>query len=344
MPKRSFLVVLVSVALAAAALGGCGSSSSSSSQSTIDAAATTAPAKKTVGVALIAPVALLEDNIAHFKQELAAKGYLAGKTVTYQSFNADGQISNVSSIVTRLVQLHPSVVYLVGTPLVEAFAQQRTSIPVVFGAMTDPVGSKVIHSLTQPGGRVTGTTDAVPPSLTVKLLTETLPGVRRVGVIGDPSEENTVAQIAGIKQVAQARGIEVLDRPVDSTDDVVSAVRSLQGVQALIVPSDNVVFSALGTVVQTADQMRVPTFSTAGGSTAQQGIMVAFGVDYNALGTEAGDLAASILHGGSPATLAVKGLFDGAPEQIGINLAAAKKAGVTIPQSVRQQANLTYRR
>lgn len=337
MSIRSVVGLFAAVTIGVAAVTGCGSSSSSASKAP---SSSKSSSQKTVAVALIAPVALLENNVAHFKSELASKE--PGKKIVYSSFNAHGQLSNVSSIVTRLVQLHPSLVYLVGTPLVEAFAQKQTNIPLVFGAMTDPVGAKVVQSLTHPGGGITGTTDAVPPSLTVSLITQAMPGIKRVGVIGNPSEQNTVSQIDGIKQQAKTAGIAIVDRPVASTNDVASAIRSLQGVQALIVPSDNTVFSALSTVVQTANQMHIPTFSTAGGSTAQQGIMVAFGVDYNALGEEAGDLAAKILDGTPPAGLAVKGLFNGAPRQIGINLATAHTVGVAIPAAVRRQATLTY--
>jgi putative ABC transport system substrate-binding protein len=330
--------------MATVVLAACGSSGSTQTGSVSAAASAGPTAKKTVGVALIAPVALLENNVAHFKAELAAKGFVAGKNLTYDSFNADGSVSNVESIVTRLTQLHPSLVYLVGTPLVEAFAEKRSDTPVVFGAMTDPVGSKVIPNLAKPGGEITGTTDAVPPSLTIKLLTETIPGVKRVGVINNPSEQNSVSEVAGLTSAAKAHGIQLVDKPADSTGDVASAIRALQGVQALVVPNDNTVFSALGTVVQTANQMRLPTFSTAGGSAAQQGIMVAYGVNYNALGSEAGDLSAAILHGSSPGGLAVRGLFNGAPSQIGVNLKTARTVGVELPASVRSQASLVFGR
>jgi putative ABC transport system substrate-binding protein len=328
MTRRSWVTLTVLVCLAAAYLSGCGS--------------TAKKGEKSVGIALLAPISLLQDNVNQFKSELAASGFKDGRNVTFSTFNAEDQLSNVNSIVTRLVQLHPSLVYLVGTPLVEGFVEQRTNIPVLFGAMTNPVAGKVVKTLAHPGGEVTGTSDAVPATVTLGIVKRTLPSVTRVGIIGNPSEPNSVSQISAIQAAAKPAGIQVIYRSVPSTSEVASAIRSLGSVGALIIPSDSTVVGALGGVVQTARQLHIPTFSTAGGSLAAQGIMMSFGVDYQTLGREAGVQAAKILHGASPASMPVVGLASGAPLQLGVNLATARALGVGIPAAMRKQATAVY--
>jgi putative tryptophan/tyrosine transport system substrate-binding protein len=332
MSKRSLLAAIAAVGLLAAVIGGCGSKSASSTS------------HKKVAIALIAPISVLQDNINQFKAGLAAQGFTDGENISIDSFNAEGQLSNVNSIVTRMGQLHPNVVYIVGTPLVEAFAQLRTSTPIVFGAMTDPVGAKVVQTLAHPGGDATGTSDAVPPEVTFNYVKAVLPNVKTVGVIGNPSEENTVSQIDALKTQAKTLGIRVTDRPVNSTGDVASAIRSLGKVDALIVPNDATAVAALGTVAQTALQLHIPSFQLAGANSAKQGIMVSFGADFSALGRQAATQAAQILHGTSPGGIPVYVLRPGAGSalQLGINLTTARELGITIPASLRSQAVSVY--
>lgn len=346
--RRSAALMLIA-ALCLPALAGCGSSNSGSSEnaasagSTSAAPATSAKGKPvTIGIALIAPINLLYANIAHFKSALAARGYVSGKNVKYVSYNADGQLSNVPTIVSSVLDKHPKLVYLVGTPIVQAFAQKQANVPIVFGAMDNPVDAKVVKSLTHPGGDATGTDAGVPARLTLSVIAKTIRGVKRIGVIGDPSEENTVSTIDDLKATAKAQGITVVDKPIDSGADITTAMRSLGDVQALVVPDDNLLAAAFPTVAKKAEQLKIPTFSLAGGTLAKAGMTVAIGPDYNQLGTEAGNQAAKILEGTAVGDVPVAGLQSGGKAQIGINLASARAVGLTIPAGIRRQASLVY--
>lgn len=287
----------------------------------------------TIAVALIAPVGLLEDNVAAFEAELAKLGYHPH----YENYNAQGQISNVSTIVEQIAQQHPDLVYAVGTPLNVAVMQELPKTPQVFGVMSDPVGAKLAHSLTQPGGYATGTSGAVPASLTFDILTAAIPNLKHVGLIGNLAETNTTSDIAHLSAEARKRGIEFTVRPVTSTEDVASAIRSFSGIQALIIPGDNTVVSAIATVAQTADAQHIPTFDPYGASLAEQGITVAFGPDYNVLGTAAAEQAAKILGGASPADIPVVGLGSpGIPNLVYLNSASAAKVDLTVTPALRK--------
>jgi putative tryptophan/tyrosine transport system substrate-binding protein len=324
---------LVVAVLFAIVVLGCGSDDDGGGSG----ASADAAAKKTIGVALIAPVDLLENNITAFKDELAKQGYTEGENVTYKDYNAQGQISNVGTIVKQLGDLEPDLVYAVGTPLVLGFMQKYPQTPIVFGVMSDPVGAKVAKSLEQPGGTATGSTGKVPPDVTFDIIAEALPDAKHVGVIGNVAEPNTVSEIDALKGEAEKRGIELEVKAVTATSEVASAIRSLEGIDALVVPGDNTVVSAIATVAKTSQQLGIPTFDPYGSELAEQGIMVAFGPNYEALGRESAKQAAKILKGGNPGDIPVVGLGSGVPNEIYVNEAAAEAVGVELSPEFREK-------
>lgn len=333
MKKRLLLALGALVALALIAAG-CGGSSSGSTDSASTSGGSSGTQK--IGVALIAPIDVLEANIEAFKQELKKQGIEA----EYEDFNAEGQISNVNSIATRLQQIEPDLVYLVGTPLVESFAQHNSAgTPIVFGAMTDPISDKIVASLEKPEGDATGTSDKVPAKLVYEVISEALPEAKTVGVIGNTAESNTVVQIEELKELASKEGFELEERTVAGTSEVASAIRSLEGVDVLVIPNDNTVTSALATVAKTTADLGIPTVELAGDSMAEEGFMIGLGVNYEKMGSEAGEQAAEIIGGKAPGEIPVR---VGAEKEldVGVNLVLAKELGVSIPSSLEQRAEV----
>ncbi len=333
----SILTVVIGVAVMLSACGGS-SGDSTSTSGTASGSGPSSGDQKTVGVAVLASVSLIEENAEAFKKELEK----SGANVKFEEFNAQGQLSNVNSIAIRLAQLHPDLTYLVGTPLVEAFAKDSPESPYIFGAMTDPVGAGVAKSLEQPGGDGTGTSDRVPANITFEAIKEVVPGLKSVGVIGNTAEENTVVQFEELEEQASKEGIEVQKRTVTNTGEVASAIRSLEGVEALVIPADNTVGSALGTVAQTSQQLGIPAFGLLGATAAEEGLLVGLGADYAQLGTKAGEQAAEILEGASPGDIPV---VLGAEEhaQIGVNLQTAEALGLQIPATLEKEATVVVK-
>jgi len=327
---------LAVIGVTAALLAGCGSSGNDGS------ASSSQQQQFVVADALIAPVDFLQKNVDTFKDALRARVEAAGKRVTFKDFNAQGQVSNVATIDNQIANLDPDLVYAVGTPLVVGYVQQDPQTPMVFGAMTDPVGAKLADSLEQPGANATGTTDGVPAATTLDLVKQVLPDAKTIGTVINNSEANSTAQVDALKAEAAKRGMDVQVKAVVSTGDVASAIRALH-VDALVVLADNTVFSALATVSQTARELKLPTFTPAGASNAEQGILVGYGVDYAELGRRAGAQAASILLDGKDAgSVPVQGLATGAPLVVGLNAATAKAIGVELPADLRKDASKVY--
>lgn len=330
---------LAVIGVAAALFAGCGSSDKKD-----DSGSSSSQTKEqfVVADALIAPVDFLQVNVDTFKEELRSRVEAAGRTVTFKDYNAQGQVSNVATINNQIANAGVDLVYAVGTPLVVGYVQKDPETPMVFGAMTDPVGARLIDSLESPGTNATGTTDAVPAATTLDLVQQVLPDAKRIGTVVNTSEANSTAQVDALKAEASKRGIEVQVKPVVSTGDVASAMRALD-VDALVVLADNTVFSALATVSQTAQQMKLPTFTPAGASNAERGLLVGYGVDYTELGRLAGAQAAQILLDGEPAgSIPVQGLASGAPLLVGLNAATARAIGVELPAELKDEATKVY--
>jgi putative ABC transport system substrate-binding protein len=337
---RRVLFAVLSLLVVTVAAAGCGGSSGSSSDTAGgDSAAETQSSgggAKTVGIAVLATIDVLEENIKAFRSQLEQEGV----EVDFEEFNAEGQLSNVNSIVTRMTQLNPDLVYLVGTPFVESYLKADPETPVVFGAMSDPIGAGAVKSLEHPGGDATGTTAAVPPEDTFKLIDEVLPEVKTIGVIGNTAEENTVQQIDELEEQADKEGVDVEVRSVANTGEVASAMRSLEDVDALVVPNDNTVTSALPTVAQTCSQLSLPCVQLAGATVVEEGFMLSLGADFPLLGKKAAAQAAEILGGKPPAEIPVFALEGEKGLEYGVNFDVARELGIEIPTSLAESASV----
>lgn len=293
-----------------------------------------------IGIALIASVDVLQANIDTFKKGLASRGLVDGTNLTYIEKNAQGDLSTVSLIAQQMVQQKPDLIYVVGTPLVVAFHQQTKTIPVLFGVMTDPVGQGVVASAQAPGGNFTGTSDFLPASTTFDLIQQVLPQAKKIGILGNPSEQNTAGQIKLLQAEADKRALQLVSAPTASTNDILPAVQSLKGrVDAAIVTQDATLNSAIPTVSKVALDNRIPLFGTGGADGASQGILVAYGVDYGGVGDIAAKEAVDILtHGANPATIPVYYANQQSGLIIKVNVGTAKTLGITLPDALLKQA------
>jgi putative ABC transport system substrate-binding protein len=331
--KRSLsmrLGVAVLAALATLVSAGCGGASSSSSSTK----------QYKIAIALIAPISVLQANIDTFKQGLAKRGLVAGKNLTYIDKNAQGDLSSTTLIAQQIVQQKPDLIYAVGTPLVLAFQKQTSTIPILFGVMTDPVGAGVAKSPQQPGGNLTGTSDFLPASLTFDFIQQVLPQAKKIGLLGNPSEANTAGQIKLLRGEADNRSFQLLSAPTASTNDILPAIQSLKGrVDAGIVTQDATLNTAIATVARAALDNKIPLFGTGGASTAEQGVLLGYGVDYAGVGDIAADQALRILtKGAKAASMPIYYASQQSGLQVEVNVATAKALGITLPDSLLKKA------
>ena len=273
-----------------------------------------------------------------FIDQMAEEGFKDGDNVRYDKSNAEGDMSVVASIAQKFVSQKKDLIYSITTPCTQAIAAatKGTDIPVVFGAMTDPVAAKVVDSWDKPGGNVTGCSDWMDVGAQVKLVKDICPNVKTLGTLYNAGEVNSKVQIEELKKAAPGLGIErIVEVTVATSADVMVTAKSLMGrVDAVWFPTDNVVTSALEAVVKVCEDNKVPLF---GSDTNQvkRGVIASCGIDFYVLGRESGKIAARVLKGENPAYIPV---HRGKMGDLHVNPSAAKRMGVSIPQSVMARA------
>jgi putative tryptophan/tyrosine transport system substrate-binding protein len=324
------LVAVLSALVVAA--GGCGSSNSSSN----GASASAAPTKTyKIGITQIVTHPALDAAVAGFKEELAAKGFVEGKNVTFDFQNAQGDMPTTVTIAQKFAGESLNLVYTVATPSSQAMVKAITTTPIVFCAVTDPVGAGLVKDAAAPDANVTGVSDMLPVQPHLDLIKQLVPNVKTIGVLYNAGEANSVFLIKAEKAAAAAMGIKVIDATAATPADVQVAAQSLIGrVDAISVLTDNTVVSALASVVKVCDQNKIPLIAGDTDS-VKGGAVAAYAFDYKDLGKQAGDIAANILNGTAVKDIPVEFAKN---LQLSINETAAKAMGVTIPADLLAKA------
>jgi putative ABC transport system substrate-binding protein len=182
---------------------------------------------------------------------------------TYQS--AQGQPATAAQIARSFLGSSPAVIVAISTPSAQAAAAATKDVPVVFTAVTDPVSAGLVTDLNHPGGNVTGLSDLSPLSQHLDLILEISPEVKTLGIPYNPGEANAVTLLKLMTGYANERGLKVVEATASKSADVVAAARSLAGeVDAIYVPTDNTIVSALESLIVVARQAKVPVFSLCG--------------------------------------------------------------------------------
>jgi putative ABC transport system substrate-binding protein len=272
-----------------------------------------------------------------FIEQMAEEGYVEGVNVEYDYRTPEGDMTIAASIAQKFVAEGVDMIFTISTPSTQtcAKATEGTGIPVVFGALTDPVAAGVVESWEKPGGNVTGVSDWADVGLQVKLGMDIYPA-KRLGVVYNAGEVNSVVQVDELKKVAADLGIEeIVEATAATTADVYTAAMSLVGrVDAIWEPSDNTVAAAIDAVVKVCEENKIPLFGS-DISMAEAGAISGLGLDYHINGIEAAKLAARILEGEDPANIPVGKM---PMTIIYLSPAAAERMGVTIPPEVLETA------
>ncbi|MBW2015957.1 MAG: ABC transporter substrate-binding protein [Deltaproteobacteria bacterium] len=291
-----------------------------------------------IGISTIATHPALDTARKGFLDQMAKEGFKEGVNVKYYMANAEGDMSLAASIAQKFVTQKVDLILAITTPIVQACAAavEGTNIPVVFSCVTDPVAAGVVKSWDKPGGQITGASDWADVAHQVAVIKQVCPNVKRVGTIYNAGEANSRVQIKELKKAAPALGIEeVVEANVASTADVMLTARSLVGrVDAIWFPTDNVVVSALEALVKVCEDNKIPLFGS-DTNQVERGVIASSGINFYDVGRESGKMAARILRGESPANIPVS---KGKMTDLYVNPSAAKRMGVTIPQSVMEKA------
>ena len=243
--------------------------------------------------------------------------------------NGQGDAATINDICTLFMADKVDLIVPIATPAATtvAAATMGSSIPLVFSAVTDPVLAQLVDSMEAPGGLITGTSDYIDTQAIFSLATTQNPQLKKMGVVYNLSEPNSVATVAKAKPHLEEMGIELVESTVAVEGEVQMAAHNLisEGVEAIFVPIDNTVANAMSVLADEACNAKIPVF-TAADSLVKDGGFATSGVNYTKLGEETAKMVYDILvNGQNPAQMPVKVLEE---QQITVNATTAKALGI----------------
>lgn len=305
-------------------LAACGSGSGSNTPSASGSGTTFQ-----IGISQITSHPSLDAARDGFKKAITDAGIQAD----FEEQNAQGDQATLTSIANKFRS--KDLVLAIATPTAQATATAITDKPILFTAVTDPVAAKLVASIEAPGANVTGTTDMNPVDRQLALVKEIKPDAKKVGIVYSSAEVNSAVQVRMAEDAAGALGLQIETKAVTNTGEVAQAAQSLD-VDAIYVPTDNTVVSAIEAVLSVAQSKQLPVVVGEGDS-VKKGGMATYGIDYSDLGAQTGKMAIRILKdGANPSTMPVE---QQTTYKLIVNPAAAQKAGVTLPDEMVKRAD-----
>ena len=238
----------------------------------------------------------------NIEKELDAKGEELGVTFNYADYfsNAHADSSVLNQISTDLLADQVDVIVAIATPvaMVMQSATEDTDIPVIFSAVSDPVGAGLVESMDAPGGNITGTSDALDTATIMNLMLAANPDLKKVGLLYDTAQDSSQNAIQDAIAFCEENGIEYEEKTGSTTDDVILAAQSLiaDGVEAVFTPTDNTIMTAELSIYELFNDAKIPHY-TGADSFALNGAFCGYGVDYANLGVATADMVAEVLTG-----------------------------------------------
>lgn len=292
----------------------------------------------TVGVLQYVSHPALDEIYRGIQDGLKENGYTDGENLKIVFQNGQADQSKLATMSQQLVDKQSDVLIGIATPAAQALANTTSEIPIVLGAITDPVSAGLVASNEKPGGNITGVSDKSPVDAQFDLATKLLPKAASVGILYSSAEENSKYQAAEAEKAAQALGLKAKSYVVPSSNEIAQTVQVMSGeVDFIYIPTDNTIANAMQTVVNEANKTKTPIIPSVD-TMVEEGGLATVGINQYELGVQTGKMAADILSGKSePATTPVYTFNTG---DIIINEAQAKALGVTIPADVKDEAKL----
>ncbi len=328
--KKKFLAVVLSVVTMAGVLSGCGSANAS------------AKSEYSVGISQFAVHGSLDNCREGFLAGLAEEGIVEGENLKVEYVNAQADQGTAGLAADNFVSKKVDLICAVATPcaMTAYNATMNKSIPVIYTAVSDPVGAGLANEDGSPVGNITGTSDALAVDEQLKMIREVLPEAKTIGIIYTTSEANSISTIAEYKERAGEYGFEIIDTGVTAMSEVALAAADIAGkVDCITNLTDNTVVSALQTVLEEANKKNIPVF----GSEVEQvkaGCVASMGLEYFELGKQTGKMAAKVLKGEAKAS---DMNFEVISEpSLYVNFAAAEKIGLILPENYKTDAYQSF--
>jgi putative ABC transport system substrate-binding protein len=332
-------------------------SAASSESSSVATTGNTAPVSSgttyKVGIVQYVDDASLNQIQQNVQSELDKLGTQYGVTFDYADYTYNGQADGtvLQQIASELVADEVDVIVPIATPTAQIMqaATEGKDIPIVFSAVSDPVGAKLVTSMDAPGSNITGTSDFLNTNAIMDLIFAAQPDADYIGILYSSSEDASTQPVADAEAYLDAKGIKYIEKTGTNNDEVSTAADALiaEGVDAIFTPTDNTIMTAELAIYEKLAKAGIAHYCGAD-SFALNGAFVGCGVDYSNLGVETADMVADILvNGADPATTAVKTFDNGiitintdTTTALGLDLATVESAFKPLATQIVETATM----
>lgn len=324
---KKILSAFLCAVLAAVSMAGCAGKSTNSSAS---------PAAKTYKVAIVQ----LVDNdsfkqmINAFEDKMRSLGYGKDK-MTFDVKNAQGDMSTLNSICSKVKSSDYDLIVPIVTPAAQAVVNQSPKAPVVFISVTDPVGAGILTDMKKPDKNATGTSNIVPVDKIFTLAKQLTPSAKKIGILYCSGEKNAVLNAKKAKDYLGKNGYECVESTVANSSEVQQAAQVLSGkVDAIFVPTDSTVQSAMPQLVEAANGKKIPVYGS-DPVMVKSGALACVSVSNKQLGERSAEMADEILKGKSATDVPAEAMTN---YQYVVSKKTAQVLGVTLPSDGSVQA------
>ncbi len=348
MKKRTAILVAITMLLSVTLVWAGGSkeaepAADSGEQETSEQAGETSEAAEVeeqivIGIAKFVQHPALDGVEQGIQDELKELGW---DNISYDLQNANADANTAAQIATKFKSEKVDLAVGIATPTAQALVKAISDFPVIYSAVTDPVSAGLVTSLDKGEGNVTGYSDMTPVKEQLRLLTEIV-DVQNLGHVYASGETNAVVLANMAKDACAEMGIQFIESTVANSAEVKQAAQSIvDRVDAYYVSTDNTVVSALSSLCDVAVKNDVPVMSADPSSAQEYDVVAALGFDYYKHGRATGRLIDRVLKGEDPDSIPTQFMSDPSDvDQLLINLDVADEIGITIPQNVRNRANM----
>lgn len=283
-----------------------------------------------IGVSQIVDHPALNDAKQGFKDALEKKGIKA----EYDDKIANGEMATQTLIMQQFAKDKKDLVFAITTPTAQAAKNQiEGSIPIVFGSVTDPQSAGLVGI-----ENITGTSGAAPIKENLELMRELFPEAKKIGIIYNSSEQNSVSEVNNLKKLAKEKNFEIVDKSVTTGTELLTAVNLIsKEIDIYYAIQDNTVASYFQTLLDALNKEKVPVFGTNDIYTNEGGFVSQGTTDYG-IGYRAGEIAAEILlNGKKPIDIPIETVTN---LKIDINKSNMELLGIKLSDEMLKKVNL----
>ncbi len=280
----------------------------------------------------------LDEVVSGVKHHFLEDDSIAQYIIVITDNESESAGANSESI-RKITAFDPHLIITIGTQASQLLSRHIPLIPVVFSAVTDPVGAGLVEDPQKPGGLITGLTDMSPVEAHLDIIIRIQPEIRNLGMVFSQFEQNAVMIKEHLNKVTENYGVKLVAVPVRRGEQVTDkALEILNHIDALYISTDNHVVSGISDLVKLCAFAQIPLYA-ADPSSVASGAVVALSIDYFQMGLQTGAMSRRILEGADPGLIPVE-----RPKEmsIAINVNAAERMNVFLPMDIILAADLIF--